>query len=146
MIEKDLSELYQKVILKHQKQPYHFEKRSQSDKQVEAYNPTCGDQFDLFLTIEDGLILEAWFYGYGCAISKASTSVLTKRLEGKPITELPSYLNQFIKGVSPNEENEKITLEDRELRAFEGAKRFPGRLTCATLAWKSLLEELEQTK
>jgi len=80
-----LKQLYKTVILKHNNAPFHYEKKEMAPHQLEAYNPLCGDRFNLFLDVKNGVIESIHFHGYGCAISKASTSVLAKNLEGKKV-------------------------------------------------------------
>lgn len=140
-MEKDLSQLYQKIILNHNQNPYHFEKKPEAIIQLEAYNPLCGDQFQLYLFQENDIISEIYFHGYGCAISKASTSVLAEQLEGKKITEAKEIIQNFLAVV----EGKEIQLSEsyQDFQAFSVAKNFPGREECANLSWLSLQEFLE---
>ncbi len=128
-----LKQLYKTVILKHNNQPFHYEKKETATHQLEAYNPLCGDRFDLFLEVKGGIIESIHFHGYGCAISKASTSVLAKNLEGKKIATALALCQDFQQVVSPDNEEEN---KHEEFEAFAAAKDFPGRLTCATLSWE----------
>jgi len=128
-----LKQLYKTVILKHNKEPFHYEKKESATHQLEAYNPLCGDRFNLFLEVNNGLIESVYFHGYGCAISKASTSVLAKNLEGKKVAEALVLCKDFRAVVSPDNSTEN---ELEEFEAFAAAKDFPGRLTCATLSWE----------
>jgi len=128
-----LKQLYKTVILKHNKEPFHYEKKTRATHQLEAYNPLCGDRFNLFLEVKNGIIESIHFHGYGCAISKASTSVLAKNLEGKKITTALALCQDFQQVVSPDNTAEN---EQEEFEAFAAAKDFPGRLTCATLSWE----------
>lgn len=143
-----LKQLYKSVILTHNKTPYHYEKKLSATHQIEAYNPLCGDQFNLYLDLEHGKIKDIYFHGYGCAISKASTSVLVKNLENKSIEEALELCTVFKQLTDPNEEQTK-DIEIKELEAFEAAKDFPSRLSCATLSWEAIKEylykELEKT-
>jgi nitrogen fixation NifU-like protein len=136
-----LAQLYQDVILKHNQEPFHFEKRPTATYIVEAYNPMCGDKFKLFLTIENEIVKNATFHGYGCAISKASTSVLMKKIQDQSLNEVV----KLIKGYFEIIENNQNINHDEELTAFAVAKDFPGRLKCATLAWEAMDEFLTKS-
>ena len=128
-----LKQLYKTVILKHNNTPFHYEKDASATHQLEAYNPLCGDRFNLYLTVKNGVIERIHFHGYGCAISKASTSVLVENLDGQSIEKALTLCKEFQQVVSPDvmEKNDK-----EEFEAFAAAKNFPGRLTCATLSWE----------
>lgn len=138
-----LKQLYKTVILKHNKTPYHYEKQLSAAHQIEAYNPLCGDQFNLYLDLENGKIREIHFHGYGCAISKASTSVLVKNLENKSIEEALELCGIFKRLTDPSESAPNIIVVE-ELEAFETAKDFPSRLSCATLSWEAIQVYLEK--
>lgn len=140
-----LSQLYQGVILKHNNEPFHFEKRPTAQHVIEAYNPMCGDKFKVFLDIENGIVTNATFHGYGCAISKASTSVLMKKMESQPLDEVEKLIKDYFKIIenTPKGINERVNHDD-ELTAFAAAKDFPGRLKCATLAWEAMDEFLRK--
>ena len=130
-----LAQLYQGVIMQHNNEPFHFEKRAMAQHVIEAYNPLCGDKFKLFLDIENGVVTQATFHGYGCAISKASTSVLMKKIQGQPLSKIADLVSDYFKIIENTSEN-----TDEELTAFAAAKDFPGRIKCATLAWDSINE------
>jgi nitrogen fixation protein NifU and related proteins len=130
-----LSQLYQGVIMQHNNEPFHFEKRATAQHVIEAYNPLCGDKFKLFLDIENGVVTQATFHGYGCAISKASTSLLMKNIQGQPLSKIADLVSDYFKIIENRSEN-----TDEELTAFAAAKDFPGRIKCATLAWDSINE------
>lgn len=138
---RDLASLYQTVILQHDRAPFHYQKIDHPSITVSAYNPVCGDQFKLFLKIENNVLQEAYFHGYGCAISKASTSVLIKKIQGLPILEIPPLLQSFLQLVTSSDPILENT--DEELTAFAAARQFPERLPCAVLSWEALQEFLE---
>ena len=133
---RDLTHLYQTVLLQHDRTPFHYQKVENAPIAIAAYNPLCGDQFQLFLTIKQDIIQEAHFYGYGCTISKASTSVLIKKIQGLPVSEIPPLFHTFLQIVTPFEADLKNP--DEELNAFAAARQFPERLQCATLSWEAL--------
>lgn len=138
-----LKQLYKTVILKHNKTPYNYEKPLSADHDIEAYNPLCGDQFNLYLDLENGIIKDIHFHGYGCAISKASTSVLVKNLENKTIEEALELCEVFNQLTDPNDQ-ESTAIVIEELEAFVAAKDFPSRLSCATLSWEAIKGYLEK--
>lgn len=128
-----LSQLYQSVILKHNNEPFQYEKRPDAQHILEAYNPLCGDKFKLFLDIENGVVVRATFHGYGCAISKASTSILIKKIQDQPLSKVAEIVSEYFNII----ENDGPS-DDDELTAFAAAKNFAGRLKCATLSWSAM--------
>ena len=133
-----LSSLYHKVILQHSNKPNNFEKRDQADWVIEAYNPLCGDKYTLFLEIEKDVIKEAYFHGYGCAISKASTSVLVEKIKGQALSKVLIICDQFYRYVDVEKAFPPEEEMDETFEAFSGARQFPERLKCATLSWDEL--------
>lgn len=138
----DLSKLYKEVILRHNNEPVNYEKRTEADKTIEAYNPICGDSFKIFLDMNGDIVEKAAFHGYGCAISKASTSVLVERIAGKTMDQVLELCAQFFTYVKPEESPKPPLISD--FQAFEAAKQFPGRLKCATLSWEAISEQLKE--
>lgn len=133
-MEKSASDLYQSVILTHNKHPHHFEKAEALPLHLEAYNPLCGDHYQLYLSIENNTIKAAFFHGYGCAVSKASTSVLVQTLEGKTLSEAQPLIEDFMQVVQG-----KLPANiPEDFKAFAAAKHFPSREQCATLSWESV--------
>ena len=131
-----LKKLYQSVILKHHKEPVHFEKNENATYVLEAYNPLCGDKYQLFFEVESGKVTAISFYGFGCAISKASASVLVKKLEGLPVEEALALCKGFLEMLQSEEEHPLA--KDEELDAFTAARAFPARMKCATLSWEEM--------
>lgn len=137
-IENPLSQLYDDVILQHNREPYHYEKRQTAQHIVEAYNPLCGDKFKLFLDIENGRVQKATFHGYGCAISKAATSVLVKKIQNMPVHEVSQLTKTYFEGlVNVRKDRGDYEKLDSELAAFTAVRQFPERMTCATLSWEA---------
>jgi len=131
-----IKQLYREVILKHDREPVNFEKWEDAPIIIEAHNPICGDRFTLYLDISDGIVQKASFHGYGCAISKAATSMLVARINGKPIVDILALCDQYKPLLDPKApEPEGI---DAELAAFMSARIFPARLKCASLSWEEL--------
>lgn len=141
-MEENLAKLYQGVIAEHNNAPLFFESRPDAGYVVEAYNPLCGDKFKLFLDIENGAVAKATFSGYGCAVSKAASSVLMKKIQGQPVEAVAGTIARYLQAVSAGAD--VLTSTDPETIAFTVAKNFPGRDKCATLSWKALADFLDQ--
>lgn len=130
----NLNKLYDAVIKRHNAAPYHFEKRPDASTSLQAYNPICGDRFDLFLERDNHVLKQIHFHGFGCAVSKASTSVLVQSLEGKSISEAKAICDQFLRLLKA-EPNPKETLASEEFNSFAVVRNIPARYDCAALAW-----------
>ena len=141
-MKEELKKLYQSVILVHSREPIRYEKQPDAPHQLKAYNPVCGDKYELFFAVEDGRMKNVSFHGYGCAISKTSTSVLVKHLEGKAVEEAQEIWQRFLSLIKTDGPEVESTEED--FQAFTAAREFPGRLTCATLAWEELDKWLDE--
>ena len=134
----DLRELYQEVILDHNRRPRNFRVIEGANRHAEGYNPLCGDRLSLFLKIEDGVIKDASFQGLGCAISKASASMMTDSVKGRTLGEARGMFDQFHQMVTGNDD--PLTHAERlgKLAVFEGVRNYPARVKCASLAWHTL--------
>ena len=134
----ELSELYQQVILDHNKKPRNFRKLENANHTAAGYNPLCGDQLTIYLDLEDGLVKEVAFEGSGCAISKASASMMTQAVKGKSKEQAENLFQEFHSMVTGelNEETEDNNLGN--LKIFAGVREFPVRVKCATLPWHTL--------
>ena len=137
----DLGDLYQELILDHNKRPRNRGRLEQCDCHARGHNPMCGDQVDIDVDIDDGVIADVSFDGSGCAISTASASIMTETVKGKTVDEAKRLFAQFhdvVTGAAP---------ADREalgkLFAFSGVGAYPARVKCATLAWHTLIAALE---
>jgi len=137
-----LKSLYKTIILEHNKTPFFYKKNEEATYVLKAYNPICGDRFELYFDVKNGLIEDLTFHGFGCAISKASTSVLVKNLKGKEFVKALLLCRQFLSVTEPETPDEEKLGE--EFEAFSAAKEFPGRLKCATLAWDEMVNFLEE--
>jgi nitrogen fixation NifU-like protein len=138
----DLRELYQQVILDHNKNPRNFREMPDATNRVDGYNPLCGDHYTIFLKLEDGTIQEVSFTGSGCAISKASASVMSSTLKGKSKEEAEKLFDTFHSLVT-GDASGLSAAELGRLAAFSGVSEFPARVKCATLAWHTLRSALE---
>jgi nitrogen fixation NifU-like protein len=134
----ELSELYQQVILDHNKKPRNFRKLETANHSAEGFNPLCGDQLTVYLNLEDDTVKEVGFEGSGCAISKAAASMMTQAVKGKSKAEAENLFQEFHSMVTGelNEETEENSLGN--LKIFAGVREFPVRVKCATLAWHTL--------
>ena len=141
----DLRELYQQVILDHNRNPRNFKELPDADRRVEGFNPLCGDHYTVFLKLDGDTIREISFTGNGCAISKASASVMSSTLKGKNRDEAEKLFDTFHKLVT----GENAGLSEAELgrlAAFSGVSEFPARVKCASLPWHTLRTALEGQK
>ncbi len=133
----DLRDLYQEVIFDHNRNPRNFHVMEDADRQVEGFNPLCGDRLTLFLKMEGDKISDASFQGSGCAISTASVSLMTEIVKGKTEAEADDLFRQFHKMTTGKEE--EINLEAiGKLAVLAGVREYPARVKCATLAWHTL--------
>jgi nitrogen fixation NifU-like protein len=134
----ELSELYQQVILDHNKKPRNFRKLESANHTAEGYNPLCGDQLTIYMNLENDRVTDVGFEGSGCAISKASASMMTQAVKGKSKEQAENLFKEFHSMVTGelDEENEENTLGN--LRIFAGVREFPVRVKCATLPWHTM--------
>jgi nitrogen fixation NifU-like protein len=138
----DLRDLYQEVILEHSKAPRNFHSLADANHKAEGFNPLCGDQFTVYLHMDGDSIRDISFQGAGCAISKASASVMTQIVKGKSRAEAEKLFERFHKLVTGKEPLK--TGEDLgKLAVFSGVSEYPARVKCATLAWHTLQAALE---
>lgn len=139
----ELSDLYQEVILEHSKTPRNYRRPAGANREAEGYNPLCGDHFTVFLDMEGDAIRDVGFQGSGCAISKASASMMTQSLKGKTRAEAERLFNQFHGLVTGKPNSSADDSELGKLAVFSGVSRYPARVKCATLAWHTLQSALE---
>ena len=138
----DLRELYQQVILDHNKNPRNFREMEDATRRVDGYNPLCGDHYTVFLKTDGDTIAEVSFTGSGCAISKASASVMSSTVKGKSKEEAEHLFDTFHRLVTGDASGLSASDLGR-LAAFSGVSEFPARVKCATLAWHTLRSALE---
>ena len=137
----DLRELYQDVILEHSKAPRNYRELPNANHKAEGYNPLCGDHFTIYVDLEGDAIHDVSFQGSGCAISKASASMMTQSVKGKSREEAEKLFQQFHKLVTGEANGDRESLG--KLAVFGGVSEFPVRVKCATLAWHTLQAALE---
>lgn len=138
-----LRDLYQEVILDHNKNPRNFRPMDDATRKVEGYNPLCGDHYTIFVKMDGDVIQDVSFEGAGCAISKSSASVMTSLLKGKTKAEADLLFRSFHKLVTGELDPEKNAEKLGKLAAFAGVSEFPARVKCASLAWHTLHAALE---
>jgi nitrogen fixation NifU-like protein len=141
-MDQELRELYQQVILDHNKSPRNFRKMENATQHAEGYNPLCGDHVDIYLLIEDGVVKDVSFKGEGCAISKASASLMTSVLKGKTKEEAEKLFEKFHNLVTGKLGDNPNTDELGKLAVFAGVQEFPVRVKCASLAWHTMMNAL----
>ena len=134
----ELSELYQQVILDHNKKPRNFRRLEAANRSAEGYNPLCGDQLTVYLQLEDDVIKDISFEGSGCAISKAAASMMTQSLKGKSRGEAEVLFDEFHRMVRGELDEETTPHHLGRLTIFSGVREFPARVKCASLSWHTM--------
>jgi len=138
----DLQELYQQVIIDHNHNPRNFREIEHPSHSAKGHNPLCGDKIDIYLTIKDDIIAEVSFMGSGCAISKASSSLMTEVLLGKTVVEAQKIFDSVHDMII----NGKTDAEDiGKLAVLSGVHKFPARVKCAILPWHTMKNALEKS-
>ena len=138
----DLSDLYQEVILDHNKRPRNFRAIASPTHRAEGYNPLCGDRLNLYIQLDGDVITDVAFQGTGCAISKASASLMTDAVKGHTVGEARELFERFHQVVTtpPDQPVEDLG----KLSVLAGVRQFPVRVKCASLAWHTLKAALER--
>ena len=139
----ELRALYQEVILDHNKSPRNFRVMTDATSVVDGYNPLCGDHYTIYLKVVDDVVNEVAFQGSGCAISKASASLMSTVLKGKTKAEAETLFHQFHRLVTGELDAEASLQELGKLNAFAGVSEFPARVKCAILAWHTVHSALQ---
>jgi nitrogen fixation NifU-like protein len=139
----DLRELYQDVILDHQKKPRNFRVLPEANRHAEGYNPLCGDKLTVYLRLEDDVVRDVSFQGTGCAISTASASMMTESLKGKTRAEAEALFKKFHDLIAGDHACAEPAPGLGKLTVFSGVRQFPVRVKCATLPWHTLRAALQ---
>ena len=143
-VEVKLDDLYQEVILDHNRRPRNFRKLDDANAYSHGINPLCGDDYHLYLQVDDsGIIKKVGFEGQGCAISKSSASIMTTMIEGKSLKEARELDENFIRLITDDKAQESVRSKVGKLKIFEGVRQFPVRVKCATLIWHALADALK---
>jgi len=137
-----LNELYQNVILEHNRSPRNYHAMDDADHKAEGHNPLCGDRLTVWVRLDDDVIQDASFQGSGCAISKASASLMTAAVKGRTRREAEELFGRFHRLVTGTlDPSESETLG--KLAVFSGVSEFPVRVKCASLSWHTLKAALD---
>jgi nitrogen fixation NifU-like protein len=134
----ELSELYQQVILDHNKKPRNFRKLETANHSAEGFNPLCGDQLTVYLNLEDDAVKDISFEGSGCAISKAAASMMTQAVKGKSKQDAEQLFKEFHRMVTGELDEEATPNTLGNLKIFSGVREFPVRVKCASLPWHTM--------
>jgi nitrogen fixation NifU-like protein len=135
----DLTDLYQQLILDHSKSPRNFRVMPDANRTAQGANPICGDNYTLYAKLDGDVVKEISFQGSGCAISKASASILTESLKGKTKAEVKSLFDQVHEMVTSG----RLSGNEGKLAALAGVHKFPARVKCAILPWHAVLAAVE---
>ena len=146
MIDSELRELYQQVILDHNKSPRNFRKIENANKSAEGYNPLCGDRINIYLIVDDDIVKDISFQGSGCAISKASASLMSSMVKGKTVKEAEELFNKFHNLITGKFDDDFNPEELGKLAVFAGVREFPMRVKCASLAWHTMMSAVNEEK
>ena len=138
----ELNELYQEVILEHNKNPRNFREIENAGKKALGNNPLCGDVLQVFVAMDGDTISDVAFKGSGCAISKASASMMTQAVKGRTSKEVGELFDEFTKMVRGEMDEEAEENHLGRLRVFAGVREFPARVKCASLSWHTLYAAL----
>ena len=139
----ELSELYQQVILDHNKKPRNFQRLEGANRSAEGFNPLCGDQLTVYLQMDEGIVREVSFVGTGCAISKASASMMTQTVKGRTREEALALFDEFHRMVTGELDEEAEPNQLGRLKIFAGVRDYPARVKCASLPWHTMHAALE---
>ncbi len=134
----DLQDLYQEVIVDHNKHPRNFHRMEDANRTAEGFNPLCGDRLNVYMKVVDGVIQDVSFEASGCAISVASASMMTQQLKGKTEQEADTLFHHFQDMVTADADAPVDAGQVGKLAALAGVRRFPMRVKCATLCWHTL--------
>ena len=139
----ELSELYQQVILDHNKKPRNFRELEGANRTAEGFNPLCGDQLTVYMLMDEGVVRDLSFVGTGCAISKASASMMTQALKGKTREDARQIFEEFHRMVTGELDEESEENRLGRLKIFAGVRDYPARVKCASLPWHTMYAALE---
>ncbi|MFI4962260.1 MAG: Fe-S cluster assembly sulfur transfer protein SufU [Legionellales bacterium] len=132
----DLRELYQEIIIDHNRFPRNHHAMDDATAQAVGFNPLCGDKLTVYAKLKEGVIVDLSFVGCGCAISQASASLMTEALKGKTVAEAHDLFHRFHKMLTQDDESQLGSMD--KLTVLAGVKAFPARVKCATLAWHTM--------
>ena len=142
----DLRELYQEMVVDHSRKPRNFGELAEANHTAEGFNPLCGDQITVYLKVENAVVTDVSFVATGCAISKASASMMTEEIKGKSLSQIESLFEGFRGMVTrkPGDEFDASDLGDLEI--LSGVSQYPSRIKCATLSWHAMQAALSENR
>jgi nitrogen fixation protein NifU and related proteins len=143
-MDSELRELYQQVILDHNKSPRNFKRIDNANKFAEGFNPLCGDKINIYLIVENDIVKDISFQGSGCAISKASASLMSSIVKGKTVKEAGELFNKFHSLITGKLDDNFDLEELGKLAVFAGVREFPVRVKCASLAWHTMMSAIKE--
>ena len=139
----DLRELYQEIVLDHNSRPRNYRALEDADRTVEGFNPLCGDQLTVYVKFENGVIEDVAFQGKGCAISRASSSLMTQAVKGKTTQEAKRIFGAFREMITKGEDADLDGVDLGDLEVLAGVADFPSRVKCASRGWHTLKSALD---
>ena len=139
----ELQELYQEILIDHNNRPRNFRKLEGANHSSEGYNPLCGDRITIYLRVEDDVIADVGFQGSGCAISRASASMMSESVKGKSTAEAEDVFKLFHRMITQQPDSDSDFADLGDLEILSGVSEFPVRIKCATLSWHTLRAALE---
>jgi nitrogen fixation NifU-like protein len=142
----ELESLYQEVILDHNRRPRNFKVLENANRKAEGFNPLCGDRVTIYLEVEDNVVKDVTFQGSGCAISMASSSIMTESLKGKSLVEVERLWTTFRNLVRGEVDESAEQTDVGKLAVFGGVSKYPVRVKCATLTWHTLRAALKEER
>jgi nitrogen fixation NifU-like protein len=140
----NLDDLYREIILDHYRTPRNRGEIEHPSVRVEGHNPLCGDEITLYLNIDDGVVTDVKLAGHGCSISQASSSMMTAAIKGKTVEQIRATIETVKSMLTDGSEIEVNPRQLGELAALSGVSKFPVRIKCATLAWNTLAQALDE--
>ena len=138
----ELRDLYQEVILDHNKHPHNFGELNGADRHADGFNPLCGDKLVVYVNLDGDTITDVRFEGSGCAISQASASLMTDSVKGKTLAEVRELFARFLNIVTDEDAEDDARVRGK-LAVFAGVRDYPARVKCASLAWHTLRAAVE---
>ena len=142
----DSQELYQEIVMDHNRRPRNFGSMTDSTATSEGFNPLCGDQITLFLKVSEDIVEDISFEGVGCAISKSSASMMTEGVKGKSVEEALTVFQAFREMITAKSDGSKDSEILGDLEILKGVAQYPPRIKCATLSWHTLQAALQGTE
>ncbi|MCH8184996.1 MAG: SUF system NifU family Fe-S cluster assembly protein [Chloroflexi bacterium] len=142
----DLRDLYQEIVVDHSRRPRNFGELEEANRTAEGFNPLCGDQLTIYLKVSDRVVTDVKFVGTGCAISKASASMMTEEIKGKTVEDIESIFESFRRMVTRKHGEDFDSSDLGDLEILSGVSEYPARIKCATLSWHAMQAALSDKR